>query len=276
MTQTVLITGCSTGFGKLAAHTFAEKGWNVIATMRSPEKEKDLAASDKMLVTRLDVSDQSSIKGAIDLGLETFGGLDVVVNNAGYGSNAMFEQSPDASIRAMYETNVFGVMNVMREALPHLRRQGSGRVINVTSMAGLLGLPGNGVYSSSKYAVEGLTEALAMEYRDLGVLFKTIAPGAFSTTAFMDNIESRVADGDDQLREHSEKLRAHFASLAHGGTPQDPQMVADKIYECATEDTPVHNPVGADADGLNGLIDASESREALINVIAARFLPPAA
>lgn len=276
MSQTVLITGCSTGFGKLAAKTFAGEGWNVVATMRSPDKETELKTSDKMLVTRLDVSDQASIKTAIGKGLAKFGGLDVVVNNAGYGSNAMFEQSPDASIRAMYETNVFGVMNVMREALPHLRRQGSGRVINVTSMAGLLGLPGNSVYSSSKYAVEGLTEALAMEYRDLGVLFKTIAPGAFSTTAFMDNIESRVSDGDEQLRAHSEKLRAHFASLAHGGTPQDPQMVADKIYECATEDTPVHNPVGADADGLNALIDASETREAFINVIAGRFLPPAA
>lgn len=275
MTQTVLITGCSTGFGKLAAKTFAEKGWNVIATMRSPEKETELVDSDQMLVVRLDVSDEASIANAVELGLSRFGSLDVVVNNAGYGSNAMFEQSPDASIRAMYETNVFGVMNVMRATLPHLRKQGAGRVINVTSMAGLLGLPGNGVYSSSKYAVEGLTESLALEYRDLGIQFKTIAPGAFSTTAFMDNIETRVSDGDEDLRAHSEKLRAHFASLAHGGTPQDPQMVADKIFECATEETPVHNPVGADADGLYKLINSVDDRETFINIIADRFLPSA-
>lgn len=274
MSQTVLITGCSTGFGKLAAKTFAGKGWNVVATMRSPDKEADLKTSDNMLVTRLDVSDQASINTAIDEGLTKFGRLDVVVNNAGYGSNAMFEQSPDASIRAMYETNVFGVMNVMREALPHLRNQGSGRVVNVTSMAGLIGLPGNGVYSSSKYAVEGLTEALALEYKGLGIAFKTVAPGAFSTTAFMDNVESRVSDGDDQLRLHSENLRSHFASLAHGGSPQDPQLVADKIYECATEDTPVHNPVGADAIGLYNLIHSVEDREAFINVMAGRLLPP--
>ncbi len=273
MTNTVLITGCSTGFGKLAAQTFEAKGWNVIATMRSPIKETELKTSPSMLVTRLDVTDQASIKTAIKEGLETFGSIDVVVNNAGFGSNSMFEQSPDASIRAMYETNVFGVMSVMREALPHLRAQGSGRVINVTSMGGLIGLPGNGVYASTKFALEGLTESLAMEYRDLGIQFKTVAPGAFATTAFMDNIESRVSDGDDQLRTHSEKLRAHFASLAHGGSPQDPQMVADKIFECATEDTPIRNPVGADADGLFQLMTSMPDREAFIEVIAARFMP---
>lgn len=274
MAQTVLITGCSTGFGKLAAQTFASKGWNVVATMRSPEKENDLATSDTMLVTRLDVGDAESIKAAVDAGLAKFGGLDVVVNNAGFGSNAMFEQSPDASIRAMYEVNVFGVMNVMREALPHLREQGSGRVINVTSMAGLIGLPGNAVYSSSKFAVEGLTEGLALEYKALGVQFKTVAPGAFPTTAFMDNIESHVSDGDDALRTHSESLRAHFAAIAHGsGPPQDPQLVADKIYECATEETPVHNPVGVDADGLNHLINTAADREAFIEMMAGRLLP---
>jgi NAD(P)-dependent dehydrogenase (short-subunit alcohol dehydrogenase family) len=275
MTKTVLITGCSTGFGKLAAKTFQAKGWNVVATMRTPEKETELSTSDTMLVTRLDVTDQASIKSAIDEGLAKFGGLDVVVNNAGYGSNAMFEQSPDASIRAMYETNVFGVMNVMREALPHLRARGEGRVINVTSMAGLIGLPGNSVYSSSKFAVEGLTEGLSMEYRDLGVQLKTVAPGAFMTTAFMDNIESRVSEGDDQLRDHSLKMREHFTNLAQGGGTQDPQMVADKIFECATQDTPVHNPVGADADGLYQMMNGMDDREAFINVIASRFLPPA-
>jgi len=274
MTKTVLITGCSTGFGKLAAKTFQAKGWNVVATMRTPEKESELVTSDTMLVTRLDVSDQSSIKSAIDEGLAKFGRLDVIVNNAGYGSNAMFEQSPEPSIRAMYETNVFGVMNVMREALPHLRANGSGCVINVTSMAGLIGLPGNSVYSSSKFAVEGLTEGLSMEYRDLGIKFRTVAPGAFMTTAFMDNIESLVETGDAQVRAHSVKLREHFANLAHGGGAQDPQMVADKIYECATEDVPVHNPVGADADGLYQLLNSVDDREAFIEIIASRFLPP--
>ena len=272
--QTVLITGCSTGFGKLAAQTFQAKGWNVIATMRSPQKEKDLATSESMLVTRLDVTDPDSIAAAIAAGSEKFGRIDVLVNNAGFGSNAMFEQSSDADIRAMYETNVFGVMNVSRAVLPLMRKQGAGRIINVTSMAGMFGLPGNSVYVSSKFAVEGLTESLAFEYRDLGIQVKSIAPGAFVTTAFMENITSRVSEGDMELQAHSEKLRAHFASLAHGGGPQDPQLVADKIYECASEDTPVHNPAGADAEAIMALIDGADDRQAFLDIMANRLLPP--
>ena len=272
-TQTVLITGCSSGFGKLAAQTFNQAGWNVVATMRSPEKETELRTSDNVLVARLDVSDAESIDTCLQTAIDAFERIDVVVNNAGYGSNAMFEQSPDANVRAMYETNVFGLMNVTRAVLPHMRENGGGRVINVTSMAGLIGLPGNSVYSSSKYAVEGLTEALALEYKAFGIQVKSVAPGAFSTTAFMDNIESRVSEGDDQLRAYSEKLRQHFASLAHGGAPQDPQLVADKIFECATEQTPVHNPVGADAVSLSDLMHSVEDRQAFVEIMAGRLLP---
>ena len=167
--RTVLITGCSSGFGKLAARTFGSRGWNVVATMRSPEKETDLAGLDGVLVTRLDVREPDSIAAAVGKASAAFGAIDAVVNNAGYGSNALFEQSPEASIRGIYETNVFGLMNVMRSTLPDMRKRGSGCIVNVTSMAGLLGLLGNSVYSSSKFAVEGLTEALALEYKPLGI-----------------------------------------------------------------------------------------------------------
>lgn len=273
MTQTVLITGCSTGFGKLAAKTFHAKGWNVVATMRSPEKETELTTGDTMLVSKLDVTDPPSIEVAVKAANERFGGIDVLVNNAGYGSNALFEQSSNDSIRSMYETNVFGVMNTMRAVLPHMRERGSGRVINVTSMAGLIGLPGNSVYSSTKYAVEGLTEGMAHEYKPLGIEIKTVAPGAFPTTAFMDNVDRRLGDGGDQLATHSEKLREHFASIALAGDPQDPQLVADKIFECATEDTPVCNPVGADAEGLMALINSSGSRQVFVDAMAGRVIP---
>ncbi|MEM7661627.1 MAG: SDR family oxidoreductase [Pseudomonadota bacterium] len=272
-TSTVLITGCSTGFGKLAARTFHDKGWNVVATMRSPEKETELKTGDRMLVAQLDVTSPQSIETAVKTALETFGGIDVLVNNAGFGTNALFEQSSNDSIRAIYETNVFGVMNTMRAVLPHMRAKGSGRVINVTSMAGLIGLPGNSVYASSKYAVEGLSESIAHEYRPLGIDIKTVAPGAFPTTAFMDNVESRVGDGEGQLKAHSEKLREHFASVALAGEPQDPQLVADKIFECATEETPVCNPVGADAEGLMALINTLDSRQAFVDAMAGRVLP---
>ena len=274
--RTVLITGCSSGFGKLAVNTFRADGWNVVATMRSPEKEAELTGLEGVLVTRLDVKDPQSIDAAFEQGAAAFGSIDAVVNNAGYGSNALFEQSPDASVRDIYETNVFGLMNVMRRALPDMRERGSGRIVNVTSMAGLMGLLGNSVYSSSKFAVEGLTEALALEYKPLGVRIVSVAPGAYLTTAFGANTDNYIESGDPQLVEHSQNVRDHFASIVSGGTPQDPQEVADKIYECVTADeVPVHNPVGADAERLSGLIDSLPSRQAFVAAMEQMLLPPA-
>ena len=274
--RTVLITGCSSGFGKLAVNTFRAGGWNVVATMRSPEKEAELTGLEGVLVTRLDVKDSQSINAAFEQGAAAFGSIDAVVNNAGYGSNALFEQSPDASVRDIYETNVFGLMNVMRRALPDMRERGSGRIVNVTSMAGLMGLLGNSVYSSSKFAVEGLTEALALEYKPLGVRIVSVAPGAYLTTAFGANTDNYIESGDPQLVEHSQNVRDHFASIVSGGTPQDPQEVADKIYECVTADeVPVHNPVGADAERLSGLIDSLPSRQAFVDAMEQMLLPPA-
>ena len=274
--RTVLITGCSSGFGKLAVHTFRTNGWSVVATMRSPEKEAELTGLEGVLVTRLDVKDPRSIDAAFEQGTAAFGSIDAVVNNAGYGSNALFEQSPDASVRDIYETNVFGLMNVMRRALPDMRERGSGCIVNVTSMGGLMGLLGNSVYSSSKFAVEGLTEALALEYKPLGIRVVSVAPGAYLTTAFGSNTDNYVESGDPQLVEHSRKLRDHFAAIVAGGTPQDPQEVADKIYECVTaDDVPVQNPVGADAERLSGLIDSLPSRQAFVAAMEQMLLPPA-
>lgn len=274
--RTVLITGCSSGFGKLAVNTFRAGGWNVVATMRSPEKEAELTGLEGVLVTRLDVKDPQSIDAAFEQGAAAFGSIDAVVNNADYGSNSLFEQSPDASVRDIYETNVFGLMNVMRRALPDMLERGSGRIVNVTSMAGLMGLLGNSVYSSSKFAVEGLTEALALEYKPLGVRIVSVAPGAYLTTAFGANTDDYIESGDPQLVEHSQNVRDHFASIVSGGTPQDPQEVADKIYECVTADeVPVHNPVGADAERLSGLIDSLPSRQAFVDAMEQMLLPPA-
>lgn len=275
MAKTVLITGCSSGFGKLAAQLFQSKGWNVVATMRSPEKEADLVEGDTLIVAKLDVTNPASIESAVAAALDRFGGIDVLVNNAGFGSNSMFEQSSMESVRALYETNVFGLMMVTQAVLPHMRAAGSGRVINITSMAGLMGLVGNSAYSSSKFAVEGLTEALAVEYTPLGIGFHTIAPGAYGTS-FMANIDSRVNEGDAQLREVSEKLRAHFAKLVEAAAaqePQDPQEVAEMIFACATKDMPVHNVSGADAQMLSAQISKGETREDFVNFMKGYMLP---
>ncbi|MEM9018380.1 MAG: SDR family oxidoreductase, partial [Verrucomicrobiota bacterium] len=194
-TRTVLITGSSSGFGKLAAKTFQQRGWNVIATMRSPEKETELGDLEHVLLTSLDVTDAGSIQSAVELGIKTFGGIDVLVNNAGYGGHALFEQVSDDTARAMYDTNVFGVMNVSRAVLPFMRQQGSGCVVNVTSMAGLMGAPSFSVYASSKFAVEGLSEGMAMEYKPLNIQVKTVAPGAYPTTRFNANTDDHLEVG---------------------------------------------------------------------------------
>ena len=275
--KTVLITGCSSGFGKLTANTFNKMGWNVIATMRSPEKEHELTMLNDMLVTHLDVTDTNSITQAVDEGLSRFGAIHVLVNNAGYGGHALFEQSSDDAIRAMFETNVFGPMNLMRTVLPQMRRQGGGTIVNVTSMAGLIGLPGNSIYSASKHALEGLTEAMALEYIPLNVRIHLVEPGAYPTTRFTANTDDNLEAGDDELITYSKKLHNHINALAdqmakQGGDVADAQEVADKIYECATSATPIHNPVGADSDMLIQMKSSMPQQE-FLDKMAAMVLP---
>jgi NAD(P)-dependent dehydrogenase (short-subunit alcohol dehydrogenase family) len=273
--RAVMITGCSTGIGRLAAKTFQSKGWNVIATMRSPENEKEFIDRPDILVARLDVTDRPSILAAVDEGIARFGALDVVVNNAARGGRALLEASSDAMVRAMYDTNVFGVMDVCRAVLPHMRERKSGCIINVTSMAGMVGIPLETSYSGTKYAVEGMTEALAFELSGLGILAKTVAPGVYSRTQFSANVNEDDWDaGGAELTAYSEKLRAHFRSSvsAEGGDTADPQEVADTIYQCATETTPVHNPVGGDAQMLIGMM-GGPGRQAFLDQVEPLLLP---
>ena len=276
MTNTVLITGCSTGIGRLAARTFQAQGWNVVATMRSPEKETELGSLNNTLVTRLDVTSQSSIDAAVTSALETFGGLDALVNNAGFGGHAALEQSTDESVRAMFDTNVFGVFNTTRTVMPVLRQQRRGAIINVTSMAGMIGIPLETSYCASKWAVEGFTEALAMECRDLGIKVHSVLPGAYAT-AFNGNVQDNLEAGDPEVVALAQTIRAHFGQIVanhHGGEQTaDPQEVADLIYRCATEDMPVHNPCGSDADMLVGL-SQSPGRQVFYDNLCGLLLPP--
>lgn len=184
MTRTVLITGCSTGIGHAAAKIFQAKGWNVVATLRRPEDASDLAALDRVLATRLDVTDPASIGSAIAAGIERFGDIDVVVNNAGYGLYGVFEGVAEANIRAQYETNVFGVMNVIRAILPRFRAKGSGTIINISSGGGIFALPTMSLYCSSKFALEGFSEGLYHELRSIGIKVKLIEPGGIMDTPF--------------------------------------------------------------------------------------------
>lgn len=185
MTQTVLITGASTGFGKAAALYFAARGWQVIATMRDPAAGSDLpAAHQNILVARLDVQDRASIDSAIDQGIARFGAIDAVVNNAGFGLFGLFEGASREKIQEQFDVNVFGVMDVTRAILPHFRGRRSGTIVNVSSGAGVFGLPMISLYNASKFALEGFSESLSYELASQGITVKIVEPGGVLDTKF--------------------------------------------------------------------------------------------
>ncbi|WP_421407574.1 SDR family oxidoreductase [Agrobacterium tumefaciens] len=182
MTKTVLITGCSSGFGEAAACLFADNGWNVVATMRTPVEA--CVEYPNVLVAKLDVQDRDSIKSAVSEGIQRFGQIDVVVNNAGYGLFGVFEATPREKVQEQFDINVFGVMDVIRETLPHFRANRSGLYINVSSGAGVFGLPMISLYNASKFALEGFSESLSYELASLGIGVKIVEPGGVLETKF--------------------------------------------------------------------------------------------
>jgi NAD(P)-dependent dehydrogenase (short-subunit alcohol dehydrogenase family) len=184
MTKTVLITGCSSGLGRSTAKHFAAQGWNVVATMRKPEQSLADEYPDRILVEALEVSDPASIDAAVQAGVRRFGGLDAVVNNAGITMVSVFEATPGNAIRRIFETNVFGVMNVIQATLPQLRRRGGGTIVNISSGVGIVAVPLLSIYVASKQAVEGLSESLAYELESQNIRIKLVEPGAIRTTNF--------------------------------------------------------------------------------------------
>lgn len=279
MTRTVLITGCSSGFGRLTALTFQRAGWNVVATMRSPERESELGGLERVLLEPLDVTSQDSVDRAVEHGLERFGGLHALVNNAGVGGHALFEQTNDESIRALYETNVFGLMRVTRAVLPVLRRQRDGCIVNVTSLNGWAGIPTWSIYSSTKFAVEGFSEALAFECAPVGVRVKTVAPGTYPTS-FGASVNDEMTRGGEELTALAQHIDTHVQAAAAAWLQErgvalaaDPQDVADKIFECVTADTPLHNPVGGDAQLVIEMM-STMPRQAFLDAVRPLLQPP--
>jgi NAD(P)-dependent dehydrogenase (short-subunit alcohol dehydrogenase family) len=185
MRKTVLITGCSSGFGRASALRFVAGGWNVVATMREPVPDAELDGRDDVLVTRLDVRDRASIAAAIDAGIARFGRIDAVVNNAGFGLHGIFEATPRERIEEQFAVNVFGVMDVTRAILPHFRKNRAGALVNVSSGAGVFTLPMISLYSASKHALEAFSESLSYELAPLGIRVKIVEPGGVTTTNFI-------------------------------------------------------------------------------------------
>ncbi|WP_188973828.1 SDR family oxidoreductase [Neoroseomonas lacus] len=192
MPRTVLITGTSSGYGKAIAEMFLAQGWNVLATMRRPDPGVFPMKTDRLRVLPLDVTDPGSIGSAIAEGVQTFGAIDVLVNNAGIGLASAFEATPDAVVRQLFETNTFGALATCRAIIPQMRRQGSGVIINVTSSVTIGPMPLVAAYAASKSAVEGFTESLSYELRPFGITARLVEPGYAPTTNFTTNGGARM------------------------------------------------------------------------------------
>ncbi|MDF7814893.1 SDR family oxidoreductase [Hymenobacter sp. YC55] len=235
MNNTILITGTSSGLGRATAKHFHAQGWNVIATMRTPEHETEFSQIERVLVTRLDVQDPSSIQSAVDAGLAKFGRIDVLINNAGYGAYGPLEATPFEKIQRQFDVNVLGLLATTQALLPHFRQNRKGTIVNISSVGGRLTFPLGTLYHGTKFAVEGLSEALHYELSPLGIQVKIIEPGGIKT-----DFGGRSFDfsNDPQLPEYQPFVEAVLDVLgpmmAAGSSPEH---IAEIVYAATTDGT---------------------------------------
>jgi NADP-dependent 3-hydroxy acid dehydrogenase YdfG len=245
MNKTVLITGSSSGIGKTTAHYFLERGWNVIATMRSPEKEIELNKHPNCLVTRLDVNDEKSIEMAIDQGLKRFQKIDVLVNNAGFGLMGVLEGMCMEQIKKQFDTNVFGLLLVSQKILPHFRLQKNGTIINISSVAGRVAFPLFSLYHGTKWAVEGISESLQYELAAFNIKVKCVEPVAIKTFFFYLKFYNNKNTTPDAYLKF-----AHYMlnkTNQAGSLGKLPIAVAKVIYRAANDQSfKLRYPVGLD------------------------------
>lgn len=234
-TGTMLITGASSGIGRATAEYFLREGWNVVATMRSPEKAGDWPSHDRLLIQRLDVTDVDSIRAALAAAMARFQALDVLVNNAGYALVGPFEASTPEQVERQVATNVSGLMNVTREVLPHFRERRSGVIVNVSSMGGRITFPLYSVYHATKWAVEGFSEALIYELEPFRIRVKIIEPGPIKTDFYERSMDLMKRP---DLTAYDEFIgRAMPNMQAAGQRGPGPERVAKTIFRAATDGT---------------------------------------
>jgi NAD(P)-dependent dehydrogenase (short-subunit alcohol dehydrogenase family) len=251
-TQT-LITGCSTGIGHATARLFAERGARVIATMRNPGRDPsrgdDLVAAGCTVVA-LDVTDTDQVQRVVaEAEAGDAGPIGVLVNNAGVGFTGAVEVMPDDLVRATFETNLFGPWALIRAVLPGMRRRRSGAVVNVSSVNGYLAIPGGAAYAASKFALEGMSEALALEVAQFGIRVTTVAPGFITTAIATTNRPLSRLDPASPYADLEERVADYLGDGVAGGEP--PAVVAETIWEAVHGDRPRHRvAAGADAAGI--------------------------
>ena len=236
-TPTWFITGCSTGFGRELARLVLDRGWRAVVTARDPGAVADLVdGRDGALALQLDVTDAGQVDTAVKRAVETFGRIDVLVNNAGYGYLAAIEEGEDAQVRAMFETNFFGLVSVTKAVLPVMRAQGTGQIVNITSVGGLVGNPSSGYYAATKFAVEGLTEALARETAELGIKVMAVEPGPFRTDWAGRSLK-QAPSAIDAYATIAGTRRQQIAASS-GQQPGDPVRAAQAIITAVSSSVP--------------------------------------
>ncbi|HUJ70900.1 MAG TPA: oxidoreductase [Verrucomicrobiae bacterium] len=233
-----MITGTSQGFGHELVGAALKRGDSVIATSRNPDKVAAAfpKASDRLLAIPMDLRDMTKISSAVQAGLDRFGRIDVLVNNAGHGLIGAVEEASDAEITNVFETNVFGLLRVTRAVLPHFRERRSGHVVDLSSIGGLVGLPGFGIYNATKFAVEGLSEAMAAEVAPFGIRVMIVEPGPFRT----DFLGSSLVLVGKKLADYNQTSGQTRAAVTtrHGNQPGDPARAAEAIIKAVTSENP--------------------------------------
>jgi NAD(P)-dependent dehydrogenase (short-subunit alcohol dehydrogenase family) len=266
VTKTVLITGASSGFGKGAALLFKAKGWNVAASMRSPERAEAWTTPAGLFAPRLDVTDRASMQSAINETVSRFGGIDVLVNNAGFGLLGPLEGASPADIRREVDTNLMGVIEMTQLVLPLMRASGNGVIVNVSSLGGRMTLPLFSTYHATKFAVEGLTETLQYELQGHGIRVKLVEPGGSKTNFDGGSMVRTPHPAYKALSDGFDKTWEKNAAGLPG-----PEKVVETIYRAATDGTtrlrypvltfpflPIRNLIGA--RGWNALVKAMARR----------------
>ena len=236
-----LVTGCSTGFGRELARVLLRRGHTVVVTARNAATLTEFTSHGSALVAALDVTEPLQVTEVVRQAESRFGRIDVLVNNAGYGYLAAVEEGEDDEVRAMFETNVFGLINVTKAVLPGMRQRGRGHIVNISSVGGLVGLPGVGYYNATKFAVEGLSEALAKETASLGIKVTVVEPGPFRT------------DWAGRSLKTPKTAIADYASTAGA------RRVAIQGYSGSQQGDPVR--------GAEAIIDAVESPEPPLHLV---------
>lgn len=236
MSQNIIITGTNSGIGKATAQYFAQKGWNVAATMRNTDKAGDLKDMPNISVYQLDVNSDDSVKQAIKKIHEDFGTIDALVNNAGYGENAVFESLSVQDCKNQFETNFFGALRTVSEILPIMRSQKNGSIVNISSYTAIIGIPLGTVYGASKCALEGFTNSLRLEIEQFGIKASIVMPGYTKTNLAseekMAKIFENIPDGYQEFIAKIVKKASDLPGLS------EPIVVAETVFKAVTAETP--------------------------------------